>query len=624
MANDDGVALIRDARRAAGAGGEGEFVSEAWARLAHAADARGFAAAWLDVQCRALDGVIRAVLVLRSSQDATFAPAAVWPEAVEGNPRLAAVVERTLRERVVAVEGLKRGMRRQDPVFLAHPVLVDDELFGTIGVELEGRPEAAVREVVQRLGWGMGWLEALARRRTFTSKARLVTVLELIATALQHERFQAAATAVATELATAFGCERVSIGFRKGGRIQVRALSHSAAFSRKTNLLRAIEAAMDEAADQLATLVFPVRGDGPFQITRAHAELAQAHGAGAVCTVPLAVGPRVLGALTLELPAGAEFDPHTVELCEHAALLVGPVLDVKRREDRWLAKKALDSAGDLARRLLGPRHVALKLGAIGVVAAAAFLSIAEGDYRVTAEANLEGTVQRAITAAMHGYVVEARARAGDVVRQGDLLAALDDRDLRLEQQKLLSQGAQVESERRQAIAEGNRARARILEAQAGQVRAQLALVNEQIARTRLVAPFDAVVVKGDLSQALGAAVERGGVLFEVAPLDAYRVIMKVDERDIAAVAPGQHGRLALSSMPDEEIELTVEKITPVSVAEEGRNFFRVEAVARGAPDRLRPGMEGVAKIHVDRRKLAWIWTYKLVHWVRMWAWSWWP
>ncbi|MEW6690986.1 MAG: HlyD family efflux transporter periplasmic adaptor subunit, partial [Pseudomonadota bacterium] len=154
--------------------------------------------------------------------------------------------------------------------------------------------------------------------------------------------------------------------------------------------------------------------------------------------------------------------------------------------------------------------------------------------------------------------------------------------------------------------------------------AQMALVEEQIARTRLVAPFDAVVVKGDLSQSLGAAVERGNVLFEVAPLDSYRVIMKVDERDIAEVALGQPGRLALASMPNTEIALVVEKITPVSVVDEGRNYFRVEAVAKGATEKLRPGMEGVGKIEVERRRLIWIWTHKLLHWLRMWVWSWWP
>ncbi|MDP2823113.1 MAG: efflux RND transporter periplasmic adaptor subunit [Sulfuritalea sp.] len=624
MAEDDGIALITDARRAAGDGNGESFESEFWARLAHAADSRSFASGWLDIQCRAFDGVIRGVVILRASAAAAFAPAAVWPEGIEGSPRLAAVVERALQHRRVVVDGAKRVARRQDPVFIAHPILVDDELYGAVALEVEGRSETALRELVRRLGWGIGWLEALARRKTFTSKARLVTVLELIATSLHHERFQAAATAVATELATTFGCERVSIGFMKGRHIQVRALSHSAAFAKKTNLIRAIEGAMDEAADQLATVVFPSRKDGPFQVTRAHAELLQQHGTGAVCTIPLTAGASVLGALVLELPTGAEFDARTVELCEHAALLVGPVLDVKRKEDRWLAQKALDSMATQWRHLVGPRHVALKLWVLLGALAIAFFAIVDGDYMITADASLEGTVQRAVTAAMQGYIIEAHARAGDIVRKGDLLAAMDDRDLRLERQKLVSQGAQQESERRQAIAEGNRARAGILEAQGGQVRAQIALVDEQIVRTRLLAPFDAVIVKGDLSQSLGAAVERGNALFELAPLDTYRIIMKVDDRDITDVAVGQAGRLALTSMPGEEIALVVEKITPVSVVDQGRNFFRVEARAKGAIEKLRPGMEGVGKIQVDQRRLIWIWTHKLVHWMRMWVWSWWP
>ena len=622
MADDNGIVLISDARRGAGEGGS--FESAFWARLAHAGDAGSFSAHWLDLQCRAFDGVIRGAVILRGSEAAAFAPVALWPEGIEGSPRLAAVVERALQQRQVVVDGVTRAGRRQEPVFIAHPILVDDELYGAAALEVDGRPEAAIRDLVERLAWGMGWLEALARRKTFTSKARLVTVLELIATSLQHERFQAAATAVVTELAATFGCERVAIGFMKGRHIQVRALSHSAAFAKKANLIRAIEASMDEACDQLATVNYPARAGGPFQVTRAHAELRELHGTGAVCTVPLTAGAHVLGALVLELPAGSEFDPRTVELCEHAALLVGPVLDVKRREDRWLARKAADSLATHLRHLVGPRHVALKLWVLGAVLLVAFFALVEGDYMITADASLEGKVQRAVTASLQGYVAEARARAGDVVKKGDLLAAMDDRDLRLERQKLVSQGAQQESERRQAIAEGNRARAGILMAQQGQVRAQMELVDEQLVRTRILAPFDAVVVKGDLSQSLGAAIERGNVLFELAPLDTYRIIMKVDERDITTVAVGQTGRLALTSMPNREIPLVVDKITPVSVIDQGRNFFRVEAVAKGEIDKLRPGMEGVGKIQIERRTLFWIWTHKLTHWVRMWVWSWWP
>jgi Barrel-sandwich domain of CusB or HlyD membrane-fusion/GAF domain len=623
VADHDGIRSIAGARRSSEGDSE-SFDSELWSRLAHASDAAAFAASWLDIQCRAFDRVVRGVVVLRSSEAATFAPVALWPEGIQGHPKLAAAAETALAERRVAVHGAKRGAGRQDPVFIAHPIIVDDQLYGAAALEVEARSEAAVREVVQRLGWGIGWLEALARRKTFTSKARLVTVLELIATSLNHDRFQAAATAVATELATMLACERVSIGFLKGRHIYLKALSHSAAFGKKANLTRALEAAMDEAADQLATVIYPARKDGAFQVTRAHAELARQHGSAHVCTIPLTAGGRVLGALVLERPAGEEFDARTVELCEHAALLVGPVLDVKRREDRWLLEKAVDTAAMHARNLVGPQHVGLKLWVGGFVLAALFFAIVDGDYQVTANAALEGTVQRAVAAALPGYVSETGARAGDVVRKGDLLAALDDRDLRLERLKWVSQRSQRSSEYREALAGHNRARARVLGAQLEQAEAQVALIDEQLLRTRIVAPFDAIVLKGDLSQSLGAPVERGNVLFELAPLDAYRVIMKVDERDITAIVVGQGGHLALSSMPHDPLPIEVEKITPVSVVEEGRNFFRVEARVKGGIEKLRPGMEGVGKIHVERRKLAWIWTHKITHWVRMWIWSWWP
>jgi RND family efflux transporter MFP subunit len=618
----EGITLVSGARRADG--DAHSFESAFWTRLLHAQDSAAFAAQWLDIQCRQFDGVLRGVVVLRTSEAGSFAPAAVWPEGVEGNPKLAAALERTLATKDVVVQGAKKGAKRQDTVFLGHPIIVDEQLYGAVALEVEGRNESALGDLVQRLGWGVGWLEALARRKTFTSKARLVTVLELIATALQHERFQAAATAVVTELATTLGCERVSIGFLKERHNVLAALSHSAAYGKKTNLVRALEAAMDEAADQMATVVHPARSDGPFQVTRAHAQLVQEHGAGAACTVPLTAGGKVLGAIVLERPVGESFDARTVELCEQAALLVGPVLETKRRDDRWIGRKIADSGVAQWRRLVGPGHAALKFW-VGLAALATlFLAIAEGDYRITANATLEGQVQRAVAAAIPGYVAEARARAGDIVKEGDVLAQLDDRDLRLERVKWASQRAQRSEEYRAAMAGHERARIRVLEAQIAQADAQLALIDEQLSRTRLRAPFDAVIVKGDLSQSLGAPVERGNVLFELAPLDTYRVILKVDERDITNVKTGQAGQLTLSSMPHERMPMAIEKITPVSVVEEGRNYFRVEAVVKGGTEKLRPGMEGVGKIEVDERKLLWIWTYKIVHWVRMWFWSWWP
>ncbi len=47
-----------------------------------------------------------------------------------------------------------------------------------------------------------------------------------------------------------------------------------------------------------------------------------------------------------------KFDEPTIKLCEHAATLLGTILDVKRRDDRWLISKAIDSGGRLLKKLL--------------------------------------------------------------------------------------------------------------------------------------------------------------------------------------------------------------------------------------------------------------------------------
>ena len=159
-------------------------------------------------------------------------------------------------------------------------------------------------------------------------------------------------------------------------------------------------------------------------------------------------------------------------------------------------------------------------------------------------------------------------------------------------------------------------------AQLEQVEAQLALVDEQLARVEMVAPFDGVIVSGDLSQRLGAPVERGQVLFEVAPLDNFRIALQVDERDIADVRAGQRGELVVSSMPHQRFAFTVTKITAVNTAKDGRNFFRVEARLDARARAPAPGMEGVGKIEIDERRLVWIWTHGLVDWcIRLWLWS---
>ena len=164
----------------------------------------------------------------------------------------------------------------------------------------------------------------------------------------------------------------------------------------------------------------------------------------------------------------------------------------------------------------------------------------------------------------------------------------------------------------------------MVRAQIDQADAQIRLLDEQIARTKLKAPFDGLIVSGDLSQSVGGSVNRGQVLFEIAPLDGYRVILQVDERQVADLVPGQQGELLVAALPDEPFTLTVDKITPVAEARNGRNLFKVEGRLDRISPRLRPGMEGVAKVEIDERRLIAIWTRPLRDWARLWFWQWMP
>jgi multidrug resistance efflux pump len=286
--------------------------------------------------------------------------------------------------------------------------------------------------------------------------------------------------------------------------------------------------------------------------------------------------------------------------------------------------KALDVLRNQLTHLIGPRHIALKLASVALVAVITFFAAAQADYRVVAITLIEAQTQRVAVAPFDGYIAGARVRAGDLIQAGDVLCTLDDRDIKLEQLKWHSQKEQYVKQYHLALAQGNAAQVKISMAQMAQAEAELALVQDQLLRTQVRAPFDGVVVSGDLSQSIGAPVERGQVLFKVAPLDTYRVILQVDERDTAEIVVGQRGHLVLSALPTAPLLFTVDKITPVSVAREGRNYFRVEAWLDRTPPHLRPGLEGVGKITIGRRLLLWNWTQRGMNWLRLFAWSWWP
>jgi hypothetical protein len=604
---------------------------QAWAAFTSAPSDEAFCAAWLALQCGAVSEVRCALLLLRAPDGQSYAPAAIWPDPSLDLSHLSGAAQRALEQRRGLVVGLEPGEREglaPGTVHVAYPIEADAQVMGAVVLELRERAVASLQDVLRQLLWGAGWLEALLRRRQLALKSALLerasVALDLVQAVQEHVGLGQAAMAVVNELATTVKADRVGLGMQRGSVLALRAISRTAWFDPKSQLVEAIENAMQEAMDQGAWTSHPALPGARGRVTVAQRDLALRSGAAAVLSLPLMAAGRPVGALTLERDQAPAFDQATVELCEAVCELLGPALNMRLEGERWFAGRAAHALTDGRAKLLGPRHQALKFGSALALLAALYLTFADAEFRVSARTSVEGSVQRAAVAPFDGYITEALVRAGAVVRRGDLLAVMDDRDLKLDRAKWEAEREQVARKYGEALAKRDRAATGIIAAQLNQADSQLALADEKLSRTRLSAPFDAVVVSGDLSQMLGAPVEKGKVLFELAPLDQYRVVLRVDERDIGFVAAGQRGEIALAGITGATLPFTVKTVTSVSTAQDGRNFFRVEAQLDAASQRLRPGMEGIGKVSIAERRLVWIWTRNFVNWARLAFWSWMP
>ncbi|MEM7168100.1 MAG: HlyD family efflux transporter periplasmic adaptor subunit [Planctomycetota bacterium] len=456
---------------------------------------------------------------------------------------------------------------------------------------------------------------------------QLRAILNLLATVVQQPTSAATSDAFVNALATQHDLSRVSLGWVVGRRVQVQTISHTIRFERRSDLVQSITRAMEECVDQRTTLLHTTHdvADRSQQILRQHATLAERSGADSVCSIPLTNDDGVYGVLTLERSGAKPLDTATATECEVALQMAGPYTHLLWREQRWLGGRAFDAVRRSLRSLLRPGRDGRKIAAVLLVAALAFVFLGKGNYRVSGRAYLEGLTQRAAVAPFDGYIGAATVRPGDLVEAGTVLCTLDRRELELELQQFSSEHEQLIKRKQRARAEGDAAQLRVLSAQLDQTKARRALVEYHLSQTEISSPIAGVVVSGDLSQAIGAPCARGDVLFQVAPLDQYRVVLEVDERDVAQLRQQQHGTLALAAFPGESLPFEVFSITPVSVPRDGRNFFRIEAqLTTTELDRLRPGMEGIGKVEIGPRRHIWIWTHDIVDWLRVRVWSWMP
>ena len=600
-----------------------------------------FLAGLLALQCR-VGGAGAAAILRPSDEDVNIL--ALFPTPAPGSgapPWLSAAIEPA---QAAAANGrtVVKALHTADDLYGAPPknhlIVTPLRTGGPPAVAafvITAREPAAVEACRAQLELSSGLVSLYEMRQALRSRQgdfeQLRAALDILPSVNEHERFVAAAMALCNEAAARWRCERVSVGFLKGRYVQLKAMSHTEKFSRKMKLVQDIESAMEECFDQDIEVVCPADAEAVL-VSRAAEELSKRHGPLAVVSLPMRKGGEVVGVLTLERAVDEPFTLPEIESMRLTCDLVTPRLINMFEHDKWFGARVAGSARKGLATLVGPKHTWKKLVAALVIAAILFLTFAKGTYTAEAPFILETTELQIVAAPFDGEIEEVFVEPpDDVIGTEDgatnpnphakrVLATLDTRELRSRLNLAKADLNKYETQRKMAMSEKKFAESQIARAQMRSVAAQIELLEYQIGRGTITSPISGTVIAGELKRQRGVAVKTGDVLFEVAPIHLLRAELDVPEALIGDIKVGQLGELATEDHADTRIKFLVERINPIAKVVDQRNVFKVRVRLIDRPDWMMPKLEGVAKIHIDRRRYAWIWTRRLSNWLRMKLW----
>jgi len=458
-----------------------------------------------------------------------------------------------------------------------------------------------------------------AVRQATADVNKLAVAHDLMVAVNTEKRFLATALAFCSGLATSFRCQRISLGWLEGGYIRLRAISRTEKFDRKMAAVISLEAAMDEALDQDEEILWPAP-EGATAVTRDHEKFAHQNSPGHVCSLPLRLDGKAVAVVTCERPE-TSFTAAEIEqlrlCCDQATRRLADL----HRQDRWFGARLATRWKEFFALAVGPKHTWAKVTSLLAAMALAALFFLRVPYRVEGNFVLKSDDVSFRTAPFDGYIDQVFVRPGDAVKAGDKVLKLVTRELEIEEFAALADLGRFQREAEKARATNGLAEMRVALALADQSKARLDLVRYRLAEATLKAPFDGVIVEGDLRERLAAPVKQGDALLKIARIDRLYAEVEVNERDVHEILNQQRGEIAFVSQPKLSFPVRLVKLEPAALPRQEGNVFLVRCeFPKGMETWWRPGMSGLCKVNVEKRTLWWILTHRTVDFLRMKLW----
>lgn len=213
--------------------------------------------------------------------------------------------------------------------------------------------------------------------------------------------------------------------------------------------------------------------------------------------------------------------------------------------------------------------------------------------------------------------------AGQTVKQGDLLAEIDDRDLLTERDSALTEieGAKLSMGKSQKNFERSRSlfneklisrevfdnlTAEFEIAQNGLVKAQrkLQLVEDRLRKTKVLAPTDGTALTVPVTQGqvviAAASVNNGTTLMSIANLSTLQIEMHINQVDKAKLTLDKVVQIRAEALHEEAMEARISFIAPIASTKNSVKGFQVQALIDKPDPRLSPGMTVTLNVPIAR------------------------
>ena len=445
----------------------------------------------------------------------------------------------------------------------------------------------------QRL-WSRGH-EAVASQWKLNSLAAIVELISEIE--LQHSVAEAT-NVISNRLSQFLGCELVALATKETDRLVMRSVAGLKHFDPHSESISLLREAMNECLIHDAPCQWP-SASGHASAMLGHARLAKRQGLRTVLTAPLrATSGELVGACLIATANGAIEGERFQGFLRTAGPRIATALHAVQRAQQGPLARMQAALRDIVAERRG-RVAALGIGLLTI------LMLLPVPYRVRCRCRVEPTEKRYAVAPFRGMVDEAFVEPGDIVEASTLLATMDKRELRWELSSAQAKLSQAEKQREVELTEGNVPQVLITQLEGEKLRSQIDLLQHRIDRSEMQSPIAGVVLTGAVEKGQSMPVDKGDLLYEVAPLDHLRIEVEIPANDVAQIRPGQHVKVWLDGFESEPVSGSIQSLEPQSQLRKDKNVFIAKVALPNPSQRYRPGMEGSARITGPRNPLAW-------------------